>query len=313
MNNSLFELEKNEKNENDFCPKISLFSRYLNEKENDSLDNNEYLERETISFDKFLEIRTKANSNDGNFFQKKKIDEKLLFLYTEEKKNSFVNNTNYYKIENPFYNDNNPNKKKCGRKRNRSKDDIDKKVHNKYSDDNVRRRCKHLVLKNTLDFINEQIFYLYEGNIGNGMLKKVLHIINQSQKSDATINFNKNFLSKALKDIFSESISARYTNYPSNQNKLIIDRLLNEKDENKRQYFNKLFNINFLQCLKHFRGETPIKELQGLKCFDDIKKEILEKYNDGKEYIGVLEYYLNNYEKITKNKKARNSRKSKHN
>ena len=116
-----------------------------------------------------------------------------------------------------------------------------------------------------------------------------------------------------LKDIYSESISARYTNYPSNQNKVIIDRLLNEKDENIRQYFNKLFNINFLECLGHFRGETPIKELEGLKCFNDIKKGFLKKYEDGKDYIEVLEYYLNNYEEITINKRARSSRKTKYN
>ena len=313
MNNSLFELEKNEKHEDDFFPKISLFSRHLNEKENDSLDNNECLERDTISFDKFLEIRTKANSNDGLFIQKKKIDEKLLFLYTEDKNNSYVNNNKYYKIENPFYKDNKSKKKKCGRKRIRPKDNKDKRVHNKYSDDNIRRRCKHLVLKNILDFINKQIINKYKGNIGNGIRKKELHIINQSQKSDATITFNKNFLSKTLKDIFSESISARYTNYPSNQNKVIIDRLLNEKDENIRQYFNKLFNINFLECLGHFRGETPIKELEGLKCFNDIKKGFLKKYEDGKDYIEVLEYYLNNYEEITINKRARSSRKTKYN
>ena len=43
-------------------------------------------------------------------------------------------------------------KKKCGRKRKRDDDAMEEKVeHNKFSDDNVRRRCKHLVLKNSMD------------------------------------------------------------------------------------------------------------------------------------------------------------------
>ena len=304
MNNSFCEFEKNEKHEDDFFPKTTLFTPQFNEKENDSLDNNDLLERDTITFDKFLEIRTKANSNDGNFFKRKNLNEKSLLLSLEQNNYTYPN----YIIENPFYNENGSNKKQCGRKRKRP---IDNKIHNKFSDDNMRRRCKHLVLKNILFFINKQIRIQYKGDIGNGILKKELHIINQSQKSDATINFNKDFLNKKLKDIFSESISARYTSYPSNQNKIIIDRLLNENDEKIRQYFTKLFNFNFLECLGHFRGKTIIKELEGLKCFKDIKNEILNQYKDGKEYVDKLEKYLNNYEEITLNKKPRRSWKSK--
>ena len=171
MNNSLFEIEKNEKHEDD--PKISLFSLQLNEKENDSLDNYEYLARDTISFDKFLEIKTKANSNDGKSFKRKKLDENLLFLYSgENNNNSLLNHSNYLKLENPFYNNYDSNIPKCGRKRKRPIDDKNIKVHNKYSDDNIRRRCKHLVLNNILDFINKQIILQYKGKIGNGIRKK---------------------------------------------------------------------------------------------------------------------------------------------
>ena len=49
-----------------------------------------------------------------------------------------------------------------------------------------------------MKFINNQIIKIYNGNIGNGIFKKELQTINQSQKSDATINFNKNFLTKKL-------------------------------------------------------------------------------------------------------------------
>ena len=87
---------------------------------------------------------------------------------------------------------------------------------------------------------------------------------------------------------------------------------MNEKDENKKQYFNKLFNITFIQCMKHFINQDSIKELEGMKCFNDVKNDILNKCpKDGKEYIESLEYYLKNYEVIINNKKARKSNKQK--
>ena len=37
------------------------------------------------------------------------------------------------------------------------KKSFEKGKHNKYSDDNLRRKCKHLILKSMLDFINRKI------------------------------------------------------------------------------------------------------------------------------------------------------------
>jgi hypothetical protein len=199
-------------------------------------------------------------------------------------------------------------KKKCGRIAMR---DSDKKTeHNKYSDDNLRRKCKHLVLKYILKFINYQILIIYNGNIGNGIFKKQLQTLNQSQKSDATINFNKMFLNKTLAEIFSENISGRFTNFPPNHNKLLIEKLMNENDEEKKIYFNNIFNLTFIQCLKHFTGEIKIDLLDGLKCFEDIKNDIMDNYeDDGLDYYNTLKYYLNNFEVIINNKKARQPRK----
>ena len=307
MKNTIFEIEKHEKQEETLIPPISLYTFQTIEKENDSFDVNDFLDKDNISIDKLLEIRTKANTNEGKFYVRKKIDEKQLFKYLDVHKNiSFKNNNANNSGEIPNEN----NKKKCGRKRIRPEDN--KGEHNKFSDDNIRRKCKHLVLKSVLKFINKKIINLYNGKIGEGILKKQLHIINQSQKSNATINFNKDFLNKSLKDIFSENITSRYSSFPLDNNKVIIKRLLNEKDANKRQYFTNLFNLNFIQCLSHFRGEYTLEELEGLKCFNDIKIDLLKKYiYDGKDYVNVLEYYLKNYEEITNKKKGRQTRKEK--
>ena len=86
--------------------------------------------------------------------------------------------------------------------------------------------------------------------------------------------------------------------------------LINDNDEEKRIYFNNLFNLTFIQCLKHFIGEKKIDLLDGLKCFEDIKNDIMENYeDDGLDYYNTLEYYLNNFEEIINNKKARKPRK----
>ena len=205
---------------------------------------------------------------------------------------------------------------KIGKKRKINNEEIQKRdvedlEHNKFSDSNMRRKCKHLVLKNTLDFINKKIRSIYNGNIGNGLLKKELQTINQFQKHNANLNFNKEFLTKTLGQIFSDNLSTRFTNIPLNHNKMIITSLINEKDENKSIYFNKLFNITFRQCLNHFIGKDYIEELVGLKRFEEIKNEqILDKYSvDSEEYFNFIFWYLNNFEEIINSKKPRKYRK----
>ena len=108
---------------------------------------------------------------------------------------------------------------KFGRKK---KDDITKGGHNKYSDDNLRRKCKHLVLKSFIDFINEKIEILYKGNIGNSIFKKKFLTFKKTQKAESSIPYNKIFLTKTLKDICSDTISSKFTSYTVDHNKNLI-------------------------------------------------------------------------------------------
>ena len=129
--------------------------------------------------------------------------------------------------------------------------------------------------------------------------------INRLQQSNSSIAFNQKFLTKILGEIFSEKISARFTNFLHDHNKRIIQQLKNEEDEEKKLYFNKLFDLTFIQCLNHFMEKDNITELYGLKTFKEIKNDIINSYSDGYKYIIALEYYLNNYEVIINNKKPR--------
>ena len=175
--------------------------------------------------------------------------------------------------------------------------------HNKYSDDNLRRKVKHLVLKNTFDFINDKISSIYNQKVDRGIKSIKLLTIKQDQISNATILFNKKFLNKKIGDIFSVDISTRYTNFLNDHNKNLINSLLNEEDENKREYFTGLFSLKFIDCLKQFRGSDNYYYLNGMTTFDEIKHE----FENDKDYLDDLTKYIFNYERILANKNERTS------
>ena len=203
---------------------------------------------------------------------------------------------------------NNKETKKRGRKRKRedtcnNEDDSDKKTHDKFSDDNMRKKCKNIVLKYILEFINRKIREKYFGKIGQGKFKKELKILKQEEKVNSTVDSDKLFLNKSIKEIFSENISPRFSNYPPTHNKIIIESLINEEDEDKKIYFSSLFNITFLDCLKYFRGDNIIKELDGFIKFSSLEEKI--KNEHGKSYVDLMLYYLKGFQEIINNKKPR--------
>jgi len=177
--------------------------------------------------------------------------------------------------------------------------------HNKYIDDNVRRKCKHIILENIKNFINNKIEIIYNGMIGQGINIKKLLILNQDKTANDSVAFNKEFLKQTIGTIYSGDITNKYTNFPKEHNKNLIKKLLNEKDEIKRNYFNRLFSLTFFDCLEHFRGSKAIKELEGLTKINEALKE----YDDD-NYKKCVSQYINNYECIINNKKPRNRNKN---
>ena len=180
------------------------------------------------------------------------------------------------------------------------------KENSKYLDENLRRKVKHITLNNLFNFINEKIEEKYENKIGFGIFTKKLLIINKKQKSDCNIQFNKDFLYKSIGEIFSENISTRYNIYPLTHNKSLIQSLINDKDIDKRNFFNNLFNLRFIDVLKHFRGSEEIEVLKGLTKFNSIKAE----FESDEDYLNLLEYYIMNYENIINNKRSKKERKT---
>ena len=68
-------------------------------------------------------------------------------------------------------------------------------------------------------------------------------------------------MNKTLKDIFSQDISERFCKYSLDHNKRVIESLISEKEEIKRNYFINLFNLTFRDCLMNLNGDKIFEEL----------------------------------------------------
>ena len=180
-----------------------------------------------------------------------------------------------------------------------------KNLHNKII--NLFRKCKTILINKLLKFINNKIKEIYNNNIDN---RTRLFILNKNLVESTRLDFNLMLLQKSLLEIFSENNINRIIIYhlDPNWNKRLIEKLLNEKDDDKRKYFENLFNLTFLDYLDHFTTKRVIEELQGLKTFLDIKNdenELKRLKLDNKEYLNSFEDFLNNYEEKLLNRKRR--------
>ena len=84
------------------------------------------------------------------------------------------------------------------------------------------------------------------------ILIKQLLPIDKSNLSHSTVEYDKIFLHKKLKEILSGKISGKYINFQKNKNKLLIEDLI--KSDIGGTYFKKIFDLTFLDCVEHIRG-----------------------------------------------------------
>ena len=200
----LNQIQKNINNNNRIVLNQNNFLNTFNESIfEDTSSINNVLPLNTINFNIIKENRTNSISKDENIFQKEEISKDKTLKFTIIK---------------------------LGRKR---KNENIKSEHNKFSDDILRRKVKHLVLKSLMKFINEKIYYMYNGNIGHNIYLKQLLTINGNQNSNAEIKFNQNFLYKKLGDIFSVNIRTKYSNHDPDHNEKLIQNLKKEDNEKK--------------------------------------------------------------------------------
>jgi len=296
-------------------------NKHLNLKNfKDKIDNH-FMKETNANYD--FEDSDKSLSIENNPIYFPHLIEKINCLNSEkiennkgniDDRNNIVNNNETISktIGVEFFEANIKKKNKCGRKRKGENYDNISDRHDKFTDDNVRRKLKRIIFTYLLKYINKQIKIKYNGKIGKGIFKKELCILNHIQITNSNVTFNKELLNKNLYDIFSDKISRRITKYPEDHNKFIIEGLINEEDTEKRIYFQNLFNLTFSDCLEYLNGDKYFEQLNGLELFSEfkeIKKDYLKIYDDGKEYIKLLKYYLKEYKNIINRKTPRESKK----
>jgi len=184
--------------------------------------------------------------------------------------------------------------KKIGRK-------IEREENEKYSNDNLLRRAKTILFDSLLKYDNYIISKVFDDQLGNGINIKKLLKINHSQIKNINANYNRDLIKTSQGKIFSENISKRHTYYPLDHNKKLINKLLNETDDEKRKTFMNLFSKTLQECIQHITGQK-IEELKGLEDFYD--KEIFELEEDDK-FKKEIKKFIDNYEEIINKKKPR--------
>ena len=285
-----------------FCGRTDYFTVLKNESFHSIIE----LEEEIANYN-FSE-----NINNNSFC----LDSKLNYSLISSKSSGIINKEQIIKQKKQKLNKTLEDNKKLGRKKKREAittfdgvnmdkiKELKLKTHDKYTPDNIRKKCKNIIIKSLSTFINDKIKVLYKNDLGYGDLEKSLKLLKDDKKADN--GYFCEFVNKKLKDIFSQEISSRFCNYSSDHNKKVIESLVNEGDEEKRNYFNNLFNITFMDCLKYFREEKEIKEieeLKGLERLSSVKEKLLKENEEN--YVNYFVYFIENFEKFINSKKKK--------
>ena len=240
---------------------------------NDSEDINE----EEIYFIKDINIK------ENNIINFNNIDKKTIIPSEKNLEENFINQ-----------------KRKQGRKK---KDSLEEGQHNKKTFDNILRRIKNSLLNSFRILLNSKIKNAY--NFKKLRKKWKLLKINPKHARNSNIEFNKVFIHKSLKEIFSEETTIKNL-CNRDHNKILIKQLLNEKNTEKRKIFEILFNLTFLDLMKYSVGERPdLIELQGLS----LSQKLLNEMALDEEYSELIFDILKNIETILENKFPRNKNK----
>ena len=188
--------------------------------------------------------------------------------------------------------------------------DISKKVHNKFSPDNIIKKIKKILINHLINFVNINI----EKNIheGKNLIKNLSYM---AYTNKLKVDTNREDLQKSVTQILSNDISGKYKKSATISNKFIIDSILkNHKNDNIIKF---IFNLTMSEWIAIFLKNKNLDDFGTLEeseyniiVIPDIN-DIFNKYKNDKKYLAHLIYYLYNYENYFYNKKARKSHKKK--
>ena len=267
---------------------------------NDDIDKSDIVNKENYINELKREIE-KQFIYENTDYDSKKIKDPIEDLQNFELNSNIINynKNNSYLVSFPSLEikkqNDNLEQKILGRKRKQSNEIGN---HNKFSEDNLIKKCITTFFHILIICINGKI--KKESNIGYIILN-----INQEQRINSNVDYYQNLLNKKIKDIFNDlKINKKYKLLKQDHNKTVIQKLLKEKDKTKREIFEKLFDLTFLDCLKHFRESEIKEELKEMKKLSEVLEEIKEE-----KYKKDFENTILNLEEIINKKNSRKRRK----
>ena len=166
------------------------------------------------------------------------------------------------------------------------------KVHNIYSNDNIKRRIKTLFNNYIIRLLNNFI----KQRFPNFKMKFVK--INKRINEDLGIEYNRNLLNKSIRDIIID-VSKRYSN--KGNNKDCIKFIEQQKDN--EEILN-ILNMTYKEFYNFYLKSTKINSLDN--SFESHKEKLLVLY--GKVYVdkfienakNFLEYFINTKKRKSK-------------
>ena len=183
--------------------------------------------------------------------------------------------------------------------------------HNKYSSDNIIKAIKAKLNECIINFINKIINYVYSNN--KEKLIKIIGGLNNNKKNKAKSKYievikkldyktfvnktnkkyNLELLNQTMKEYLYGNISKKYKNFNQEYNKIIIERLL--QDEENNLIFNFIFNkikiedwLDIYVCKKELEFHVDIDDLKDYQI--DMIKENLVRI-DEIDTNGLYEIY----------------------
>lgn len=272
-----------------------------NNKEPGNLEDDQWIE---INFNKLYFI-SKDKELDENKIKKNKILQ-IKNIQDEEIKMSKETKSITNKMS--IFTCTKNNIKKLGRKRKNTTCG----KHNKFSNDNLTRKLKAKLFDAILNYINQSfipIKFKTSNNFVDNINNKNQFFVKINQEIIKNINVKENLdlLNTKLKDIFSNKVSKKNSSFGLNYNKNLINKIYKEKQQHK---IISILEMNFFQCLEHFRGTKYYEELKGLEEY--YKNMFTEFTMNGEkdDYIYIFKYFINNFENYYKNKKGRRGKNS---
>ena len=171
---------------------------------------------------------------------------------------------------------------------------FDNKVHNRFSNDNVKRKLKALFHKYIINLLN----YLIQKRFKNTKMKFVY--LNSKITKDIGIEFNRSLLNQKIKDII-VNVSKKYND--KEHNKKCIKYI---ESQNDNEEIIKILNMTYKDLYEqYYLNSNENNSLNN--SFDEHKKKLMNLY--GKEYLKIFNENAENMIEFFLNGKNRKSRK----